>query len=146
MTRIKIDVPDKVIFETELTVRASDLNYGAHLGHDTVLTLAQEARIRLYNMLGFKDEISFDGPVGQVIADAAVQYKSEAFLGDVITVTIAVGDFHKYGFDMYYRLLHKSKGTEVARVKTGIVCFDYNTRKMAEVPQVLLSQLQGLTK
>jgi acyl-CoA thioester hydrolase len=141
MARVHLDLPEKFIFETELTVRVSDINYGGHVGHDTILTLMQEARVILYRQLGFKDEVSFEGSVGQVIADVVVVYKSESFLGDVLRVKIAVGDFTKYGFDMFYQLQNKVSGKEVARGKTGIVCFDYARKKVAAVPDILIKEL-----
>ena len=142
MACIQITLPETFIFTTELTIRASDLNYGAHVGNDSVLTLMQEARIVFYRSLGFKDEISFDGSIGQIIADAAIQYKSEAFLGDHLTIKIAVDEFSRFGFDMYYLLENAATGKEVARGKTGIVCFDYEKRKIAAIPDILLHKIK----
>lgn len=138
------DFPDKSIFTTEITVRVSDLNYGGHVGNDTMLTLMQEARVQFYNALGYKDEISFEGAVGQIITDAAIQYKSESFLGDVLIFRIALGSFNKYGFDMYYIVENKSNGKKVALGKTGIVCFDYEKRKISPVPESLLAKFKPL--
>jgi acyl-CoA thioester hydrolase len=142
MGRIHIEIPSSFLYETLLDVRASDLNYGNHLGHDSVLTLMQEARIKFYRTLGFANELSFEGDVGQVISDVAVAYKSEAFLGDVLLCKIAAADFNKYGFDLIYVLVNNRTQKEVARGKTGIVCFDYSSRKIAQVPAILLNQLR----
>ncbi|HEY3404457.1 MAG TPA: thioesterase family protein [Ohtaekwangia sp.] len=144
MARLQLDLPQRFIFSTELTIRASDVNYGGHVGNDAILTLMQEARIVLYRQLGFADEVSFEGAVGQIISDALILYKSESFLGDVLVIKIAVADFNKYGFDMCYLLENKSSGREVARGKTGIVCFDYDRKKVASVPAVLLDKLKSL--
>ena len=143
MARIQIDLPESFLYTAELTVRASDLNYGAHVGHDAILTLLQEARIMFYRSLGFSSELNFEGSVGQIIADAALQYKSESFLGDVLVISIAVTDVTKVSFDMLYRIDNKSTGKEVARGKTGIVCFDYEKRKVASVPETLRVRLFG---
>ena len=143
MARVQLELPEKFSFVTELTVRASDLNYGNHVGHDRILTLMQEARISYYRTLGFKNELNFEGPVGQVIADVAVQYKSESFLADVLIIKIAVSDFSKYGFDMYFLIENKMTGKEIARGKTGIVCFDYDIRKVARIPEGLRQKLQS---
>jgi YbgC/YbaW family acyl-CoA thioester hydrolase len=137
MPRLTIDIPKDFIFSAELTVRASDLNYGGHVGNDSILTIMQEARILFYQSLGFKDEISFEGRIGQIITDAAVIYKSESFLGDVLTIRIGIKDFSKYGFDMLYVIENKSNNREVAIGKTGIVCFDYEKRKIALIPEIL---------
>src|SRR5436189_5216422 len=102
MPRIHFDLTEKFIFETELSVRVSDLNYGGHVGNDRILLLMQEARVIFYRSLGFKNEISFEGSIGQIIADAVVIYKAESFLGDVLTIKIAANDFTRYGFDMVY--------------------------------------------
>jgi len=142
MARIRVELPEKFLFETEIAVRASDLNYGGHLGNDTLLTLLQEARILFYRQLGFNSEISFEGTVGQIISDAAIQYKSESFLGDVLNIQLGVVEITKFGFDMVYRVVNKETGKEIAFAKTGIVCFDYEKRKVASIPTILLTKLQ----
>lgn len=141
MARIHIDLPEKFIFSIDLPVRVSDLNYGNHVGNDSILTLMQEARALFYKSQGFKNEIELEGPIGQVVADAAVVYKSESFFGDVLQIEIALGEFHKYGFDLFYKITNKVSGKEVARGKTGIICFDYSKRKMVAVPEKLKSRL-----
>jgi 4-hydroxybenzoyl-CoA thioesterase len=45
-----------------------------------------------------------------------------------------VDDFNKYGCDIFYKVIQKNGGKEVARAKTGIVFFDYNRQKMVPVP------------
>lgn len=141
MTRIHINLPDKFIFSTELPVRISDLNYGNHVGNDSILTLMQEARALFYLTLGFNSEVSIEGTVGQVVADAAIVYKAESFFGDTLLIEIAVLDLHKYGFDMVYRISNTITGKEVARGKTAIVCFDYAKRKMTVIPTTLQKAL-----
>lgn len=144
MVRLQLDLPERFIFSTELTIRASDVNYGGHVGNDAILSLMQEARIVLYRQLGFVDEISFEGSVGQIISDALILYKSESFLGDVVVIKIGIADFSKYGFDMLYLIENTATGKEVARGKTGIVCYDYDKRKVSATPAALLEKLKSL--
>lgn len=141
MARIQLELPEKFIFQTEIAVRVGDLNYGNHVGNDAILLLMQEARVQFYRSKGFKDEISMEGTVGQIVADAAVIYKSEAFLGDVLRLQIGVADITKYSFDLYYLLDNKATSREVAHGKTGIVCFDYVKRKVATIPASLQAAL-----
>ena len=143
MARIEIQLPEKFIFQTDIPVRVSDLNYGNHVGNDSILTLMQEARALLYRSVGFESEVEIDGAIGQIISDAAIVYKSESFLGDTLQIEIAVGDLNKYGFDLFYRLTNKLTGKEVARGKTGIVCFDYSKRKIALIPESLVEKLKS---
>jgi acyl-CoA thioester hydrolase len=142
MARIVIELPITWLFTTEIQVRVTDLNYGNHVGNDNILGLMHEVRIQFYRSVGLKNELNFEGAVGQVISDAAIVYKSEAFLGDVLVGQIAAAEFNKYGFDLFYLLTNKTTGKEVARGKTGIVCFDYDKRKVASVPESLRSKIQ----
>lgn len=142
MSRIQIHLPDTFTYSVDLPVRISDLNYGNHVGNDSVLTLMQEARALFYRSLGFESEVKLDGAIGQVVADAALVYKAESFFGDVLVVELAVQNFHKYGFDILYRITNKGTGKETARGKTGIICFDYEKRKMAAVPEIVLKAIK----
>jgi acyl-CoA thioester hydrolase len=142
MPRIQISLPPTVLFTAEVQVRISDINYGGHVGNDSILTIMQDARLIFYRANGFKNEISFEGSVGQIIADASVQYKAESFLGDQLLINIFVDEITKYGFDMLYQIINKENGKEIARGKTGIVCFDYQKRKVASIPESLLAILR----
>lgn len=143
MPRLQLDFPAEVRFTCELTVRASDLNYGNHVGNDSILTIMQEGRIQFYRSLGYQNELHFEGQVGHLVADSAIVYKSEAFLGDVLSIDIGIPDFNKYGFDMYYRLRNKATGRDVAIGKTGMVFFDYEKRKVASIPAGFLERVKA---
>ena len=144
MTRIEIKLPEIFIFQTDIVVRVSDLNYGNHVGNDSILTLMQEARTLFYRSLGFESEVNLEGPVGQIVSDAAIVYKSESFLGDILHFEIAISDRSKYGFNLFYRITNKVTKKEVAHGKTGIVCFDYQKRKIAVLPDILKKKLMAL--
>lgn len=125
-------------------IQIFDLNYGNHVGNDSVLTLMQEARTLFYRSMGFESEVKLEGNVGQIVSDAAIVYKAESFLGDVLTIEIGIGDHNKYGFDLFYRITKGADYKEVARGKTGIVCFDYEKRKIAMVPAILMERIKSL--
>ncbi len=133
MARVKLDVPEEFSFSTELHVRINDINYGGHLGNDSVLSFVHEARVRFLKSYGYS-EADIEG-VGIIMTDAVVVYKSEGFYGDRLLVEVAVRDFTKTGCDFLFRLTNKETKKEVARAKTGIVFFDYTSRKVAAVPQ-----------
>ena len=139
MARVKIEMPENYGFTTRVMVRVSDVNYGGHMGNDAVLAFVHEARIRFLKSLGYT-EIDMEG-VGLIMADSAIIYKSEAFMGDVLNVDVAAGDFNKLGFDLFYRIFNKETGKDVAHVKTGMVCFDYESRKIAALPERAKEQL-----
>ena len=133
MGRVKLALPDAFHFTTEIPLRVTDINYGGHLGNDAILSLAQEARARLFASHGFT-ELDVDG-VGTLMVDAVVVFRSEAFYGETIVADVAVCDFSRIGCDFVFGLSEKSDGREVARVKTGITFLDYSTRKIQPVPE-----------
>ncbi|MFC1734677.1 acyl-CoA thioesterase [Candidatus Hydrogenedentota bacterium] len=133
MARVKLDLPEDFPFSTEIPVRIGDVNYGGHMGHDAVLSLAHEARLRYFTQEGFTE---FDvGGYGIIMTDAVVVYKAEAFHGNVLVIEIAAGDFSRSGCDFYFRITNRANGTEVARIKTGILIFDYEKKKVARMPE-----------
>ena len=134
MARIQIELPEYFEFSTEITLYLSHMNYGGHLDNALLLTVVSEARARYFKSLGHSDG------VGLIIADAALQYRSEAFHGEVMIVRMTAAEFSKYGCDLLWCMNEQSSRREVARGKTGIVFFDYSTRKMAPVPQSFLSR------
>ena len=132
MARIKIHLPKKFAFHTDIAIRISDINYGNHLGNDDVLRLIHEARVRYLRQYGFA-ELDICG-VGLMIADAAVIYKSQGFYGDQLRIEVTTAEPARYGCDLYYRITNIDSGKEVARAKTGIVFFDYAGNKLVDMP------------
>jgi len=141
MARIKIDLPQSFVFSTTVSVRITDINYGGHLGNDALLSIVHEARLQFLKHYGYT-EIDIEGR-SIIMADAAVVYKSEMFYGDTLRVDIAVTDFGRMGCDIVYRIANNDTGKEAARVKTGIVFFDYEERKPVAVPDNFRKKFNG---
>ena len=142
MARIKIELPEHFSFTTEIPVRITDLNYGAHVGNDTILSLIHEARMQWLTKLGYTSELNIEG-IGLIMADAGIEFKSELFYGEKIFASVAVAGLTKIGFDVYYKL---EKGDSVDRslialAKTGMLCFDYKKRKLVSVPDLFRGKL-----
>jgi len=133
MARIKITPPKKFDYSTDISLRISDINYGGHLGHDSILSLAHEARVRFFTSNGFTELNAFGPAI--ILSDVAIYYKSEGFYGDDVTVDIAVCDYLKYGCDLVYRMTNKGSGKVVAILKTGIVFIHYEEHEVAQVPK-----------
>lgn len=139
MARIQIDLPERFIFTTELPIYIGHINYGGHLDNALLLTLVSEARVRFFQNLGYT-ELDVEG-LGMIMVDAAVQYRSEAFQGEVMRLEITPQDVHGKGFDLVWRMGDKASGREVARGKSGMLFFDYQQRKVQAVPEGFLRQL-----
>lgn len=132
MARIIVDLPEHFAFSTEIQLYIGHINHGNHLDNGRLLGLVGEARVRFFKSLGYT-ELDVEG-VGIVVADAAIQYKSEAFYGETLVIEMTANDFNKYGCDLVWRATDQASGREVARGKHGIVFFDYTSRKLAPAP------------
>ena len=55
---------------------------------------------------------------------------------------MAANDLSKYGFDLVYWVRNQD-GREIARAKTGMLTFDYNTRKLRPLPEEYAQRLRG---
>jgi acyl-CoA thioester hydrolase len=133
MGRIKLDMPVNFIFSTNMEIRIGDVNYGGHVGNDSILTLAQEARLRFLEKYNYSEK-DIEG-LGLVMTDAAILYKNQAFRGNQITVNIAIEDISRIGFDLYYKIFNADNQKDIAHVKTGMAFFDYKFQKIAATPE-----------
>ena len=133
MSRIKIDIPSKFVFSTKIPIRIDDINYGYHLGHDSVLTLAHEARVRFLATHSYT-EGDIEG-AGIIMGDVGITYSSEAFYGDVMEISIGIGEYGNHFLELVYVLVNEKSAKEVARVKTSLVFFNYKERKPMRMPE-----------
>lgn len=143
MAKSKFPLPSKWLFETHLDVHISDINYGGHMGNDAFLRLAHEVRIRFLNKYGFSEK-NINGR-GLIMSDAAIRFLAEAFHGDTLAIQTGISTFSRTGFDMVYRI---SRGeTQIAHIMTGMIFFDYTTRKVVRIPELfqtkILNHLEG---
>lgn len=136
MKRMKIEMPDKWQFSTEIQVRIDDLNYGNHMGNQQFLVFGQEARSRFFGIHGFS-ELNFGG-VSLIQADAAITYTCEGSLGDRVAIDIAIELTGSSSFDVYYKFTNRTKGKHMANLRTALVSFDYEKGKPVAIPVSIL--------
>lgn len=143
MARIKINLPEFFPFNTSIPVRITDLNYGAHVGNDTVLSFIHEARVRFLKSFGYS-ELNLEG-VGLIMSDVSIEFKKEIFYGDEINVAVAAMDFSRVGFDLVYKLEKPANpaATLLALAKTGMVCYNYSLKKVSGLPDAVKEKLSA---
>lgn len=144
--RIRIKFNSDPIFTTRVKVRISDINYGGHVGNDSILSIMHEARLSMLKQWYFTEMNA--GGCGLIMADSAVQYKAESFHGDEIEVLIYVENLSSISFDLLYKLctVRDQKSIDIAYAKTGMIAFDYSERKVVEIPNSLSSKLLFTTQ
>lgn len=139
MGRIKISLPEKFTFSTIIRIRITDLNYGGHVGNDTVLSLIHEARMQFLNHFKYK-ELEFEG-TSLIMSDVAIEFKVELFYGDEIKIYVTAADFSRVSFTLYYKLIKEKNEIIAAVAKTGMVCYDYKNKKVVTVPELARKKL-----
>ena len=135
MARVKLIIPERKIFFTEIAVRITDINYGNHVGNDALVRILHEARVQWLTSKNYT-ELNIEG-ASLIMADLAVEYKGESFYGDLLIIEIAVGEISKAGFELYY-IIHVNRNANnilIAKAKTGMVCFNYEEKKVREIPE-----------
>ncbi|MCC5883359.1 MAG: thioesterase family protein [Halomonas sp.] len=142
MERIKLDFPDSAIVHRQsLSVRITDMNYGRHLGHDTLVSLLHEARIQAFGALGL---VEWDmGGFPSVVADLAVQYQSEARWPDALVVETAIPAPTGKAMAVYHRVCHAEGGRPVATARLNVVLVDPAQGRSVNIPDSVLRAISG---
>jgi len=145
MAKTKLELPDHFPFTTEIPVRITDLNYGGHVGNDSILSLIHEIRVQFLRHYGY-GELDLGG-VGMIMADVTIEFKREIFYGDTIRASVAAGDFSRIGFGIYYKLEKKEEDQWLPLVlsRTGMICYDYAAKKVAALPEEVRLKFQSPT-
>ena len=140
MQRVKILLPESFSFSTLLTVRITDINYGGHVGNDSFLSLVHEARQQFLMHYGYT-ELQFES-AALIMVDAMIEFKKELLYGDVVKISVAADGFDKLGFDIFYLLevVHPEKNIIAGKAKTGMLCFDYTTKKITLIPEKAIAK------
>ena len=140
--RVKIEIPaGEPVGKVILPVRIGDINYGGHLGNDKLLLYAHEARVQVLQTMGFTE---FDcGGHGLIMADAEIAFRAEAFWGEVLELTLFAGGATGSSFSLYYLFEKEDAGGKVvvAQARTGMVAFDYNSRKVVVLSKKIVAAL-----
>ena len=137
MPRIKLEIPENKIAVLSIPVRITDINYGNHVGNDAFVSIIHEARMQWLQQHGYT-ELNIEG-TGLILADLIVEFKSEAFYGDIIEIIISVGEISKVSFELFHQLsaTRNEKNILLALAKTGMVCYDYENKKVISIPEEL---------
>ncbi len=140
MARIKLTTPEKIIAKINLQVRITDINYGNHLGNDSLVSLLHEARAKWLSSLGYS-ELNLEG-VSLIMNELAVNYHSESFYADELEISLAIGEISKVAFELYYivEAIRNEEKKLIAKAKTGMVCFDYRIKKTVAIPEKFSSK------
>ena len=148
MARIKLQEQPCYEFTYEIAVQARDLSSRGHLGSDAIVQILHEAVVNMFRALGLSETDLGDGRTGIISGDTVVNFKTEAYLFDNLSVESHIDEIAPDGFRVFHRV--SRTGKLIALVETGLIGFDYTTRAIAPIPQefnrALLQYSQGLQR
>lgn len=141
MSSIKSQFPNSFHFECPLPIRINDINYGGHVGNDRILLFAHEARIQFLMHHGFT-ELELGG-TSLLLTRATIEIRKELFFGDALWISVAAINFSSKGFELIYKMEREldSKRELVAAALTSMVCYDYQNKKMDQLPSIVKEKL-----
>ena len=139
MPRVQLEELKQYAFSHTLAVRATDINYGGHLGTEAIVGLLHEARARLLRQLGFAAVQGSQPGVGLAIGDLVLNLKQEAFAFQQLQLDSHIGEVKEKSFRLFQRI--SRDGQLVALAETGLVAFDYQMRQPVALPAAFLEAL-----
>ena len=127
MERIKITIPEKILFSYSFTIQPEDINEVHHVGNERVLVFANTIRAKLFEHLQLSLNDVEKG-YGTIVANHSVHYKKEGFSGDEIVCHVGVNTITECSFDLVFHFMKNDKDT-IILLRTGCVYYDYKNRK-----------------
>lgn len=116
-------------FTTTVRVRWGDCDAFGHVNNASYLSYFEEARIDYWKAV--VPDVPF---TGMAIVHASVDFRGQAFPGDVLTIGAAITELKKTSFWTAYEV--RRGDTVVATGKSAQVLFDYAAQKPTAIPDV----------
>ncbi|HEU5365102.1 MAG TPA: acyl-CoA thioesterase [Hanamia sp.] len=137
MARLKLELPQKLLATVCIPVRITDINYGNHLAHNSLVEIIHEARVQFLNQHGFT-ELNVGG-TALIMSELIVEFKNESFYKDLLQIKIFSGEITGVSFELFYEISVQTKEQKIiiAFAKTGMVCYNYDIKKVRAVPEKL---------
>lgn len=145
MSRVKVQFPhNNPLYIADIAVRITDINYGNHVGNDSVLSIIHEARMQMLAHSGFTEMNA--GGNSLIMADVTIAYKAESFYGDKLRIAIFADDIQSGSFSLLYKIetTREERTISIAHASTGMVCFDYEKRKIVPMTDELRTFLSSI--
>lgn len=137
MPRVKLDLPVNLLGSFLIPVRITDINYGNHVGNNSIVEIIHEARVQFLRSHNFTELDA--GGVALIMNELVVEYKKESFYKDQLNVAVFCGEITRVSFELYYEISVNRNQTIIiiAHAKTGMVGYDYEQQTVTAIPNEL---------
>jgi acyl-CoA thioesterase FadM len=137
MARLKLQLPEKFLQSVFVPIRITDINYGNHVGNHAIVEIIHEGRVQFLQGKNFT-ELEVAG-TSLIMSELLVEYKNESFYKDILRIDLYCSEISKVSFELFYKISTKRNQEEIliALAKTGMVCYDYQLKKVSTIPEKL---------
>lgn len=120
------------LFSTEIPVLIQHINLGNHLGHDSLISLLQEARTRFLASRNLSED-------SMILAELQIQYRSEAFYGETLIISLDLISTSAVKIYFLYQIKEKITQRLIAEAWTLMAFYDYRKKKVLKPPAALFT-------
>lgn len=127
-------------FSTSMDVRWSDCDAFGHVNNASYLTYLEQVRIAYWNAV--VPDVPF---TGMAIVHVSLDFRGQAYPGDVLTVRAAITELKRTSFWASYEVLRGD--VVVASGRSAQVFYDYSTQRPAAIPDAFrrrVAEYEGL--
>ena len=122
-----------------LATRYNDYDTKGHVNNAVFLTYFEMARERAWvDALGGTADFPF------ILAEATVQYRSEAMIGDPLEIEITTTEIRTKAWVWSYVIRDTRDERVVAEGRTVQVAFDYDAKRTIAIPDAIRERLPSL--
>jgi acyl-CoA thioester hydrolase len=122
-----------------LATRYNDYDTKGHVNNAVFLTYFEMARERAWvEGLGGSADFPF------ILAEATVQYRSEAMIGDPLEIEITTTEIRTKAWVWSYTITDARDGRVVAEGRTVQVAYDYDAHRTMAIPPEIAAKLPAL--
>ncbi len=136
MQRVKIEIPQRILYSFPFTITQADINIAEHMGNERILVFANTVRENFFAYFKL-NYVDVENKVGIIVANHTINYKSEGFLGDEIVCEVGVDTITECSFDLIFHFI-KNQERSLAVLRTGCVYFNFKERKINALPDSYL--------
>ena len=122
-----------------LAVRYSDYDTKGHVNNAIFLTYFEMARARAW-----VDALGGDADFPFILAEASIQYRSQARIGDPLEIEITTSEIRTKAWVWSYVVRDARDERVVAEGRTVQVAYDYEGRRTVPIPPDILARLPAL--
>mgnify|MGYP003681748971 CR=1 FL=1 len=130
MSKLEINFPENILFSTDITVHDSYINRGNHVGNSRYVDLCNETNLRFFRSRNTSEYMI--GEQALLNTGFSVQLRSEAKYADILTISLAVNNFHRCGCDFIFKIVNKNSQYLVAMARLSFLTFDFQQGKVVD--------------